>query len=617
MGAVCCGNSAIDFNEEVCLAHFDLLRCVGKGAFGKVRIVQHKAVKKNYALKYINKEKCIRMKAIDNIIQERRILEEIKFPLICNLRYAFQDDENMFMVLDLMLGGDLRFHVARKGALSEDVIRLWAAEIFVSLHYLHSKRIVHRDIKPDNVLLDSEGHAHLTDFNIAVRIKPGKKLTSVAGSLAYMAPEILQRTGYGFSVDWWSTGVLLYEMLYGHRPFRAKTNDELARLILSKPITCPEKSMTGNVVSSECKEVLLGLCERSVHKRLGFGEANYQRLTSHPWFSGLDWGQVAQKGIKPVFVPNAKDSNFDATHELEELLMEDTPLRVNNRAKNPKPLSTEMQKIETEFTVYDHTRTHQLGEGQFTDIDPVALRDSSCSTKINTPPTNSGSHTSSVQEDHLRPYASTTPAQSQEALSAYGTLPSTSTPPPKPPAAAYDPLRNHHLRQQSAVSSQASEVDPTYAVSPADPLQAHLQQQLQFPPKAGTGSTPGSRRVSRTFLNDTPRTSNLDTPITGTSPAAATMAAASWNRKNLNLSVKETLESRPSPDYAQPRLKSVAMVSPFIVEDFAGRELGGSSPGVPPPRSQEKSTAAEATSTTTMTTAGGPVADVDDARFLI
>ncbi|KAJ1908798.1 hypothetical protein IWQ60_011518 [Tieghemiomyces parasiticus] len=635
MGAVCCGNSAIDFNEEVCLAHFDLLRCVGKGAFGKVRIVQHKAIKKNYALKYINKEKCIRMKAIDNIIQERRILEEIKFPLICNLRYAFQDDENMFMVLDLMLGGDLRFHVDRKGALSEEVIRLWAAEIFVSLHYLHSKRIVHRDIKPDNVLLDSEGHAHLTDFNIAVRIKPGKKLTSVAGSLAYMAPEILQRMGYSFSVDWWSTGVLLYEMLYGHRPFRAKSNDELARLILSKPMTCPEKSITGTVVSAECKQVIMGLCERSIHKRLGYGATNYRRLISHPWFAGLDWDQVAQKAVKPLFVPDAKHSNFDATHELEELLMEDTPLRVNNRSRNPnKPLTTEMQKIETEFTVYDHTRIHlpdaeSAKDGEKSnrivpssaDIGPaVRHARSSCSTKGNTAPTDSTTQTASVQEDHLQPYtSSTTPAQSQTevTLSAYGALPSIGVTPPKPPAPTYDPLRTHHLRRLSTVSSQTSENDPASTPLGADPLQAHLQ----FPSHNGPGSSPESRRASRTILNDsmlslyhekssTPITTNTTTAPFASSPESFA-ASASWSRNNMGLSVKETLDGRPgSMELTKPRLKSVAMMSPFVVDGFGSRGLDTPSPALASTQSSflEKSTA---------TATEDPADEVDDARLLI
>ncbi|KAJ1983952.1 hypothetical protein H4R34_000964 [Dimargaris verticillata] len=433
MGAVCCGSTAIDFTEEVRLAHFDLLRCVGKGAFGKVRIVQHKGDKKNYALKYINKEKCVKMKAIDNIIQERRILEEIKFPLVCNLRYAFQDDENMFMVLDLMLGGDLRFHIDRKGALPEHVVRFFAAEVIVGLHYLHSKRFVHRDIKPDNVLLDNDGHAHLTDFNIAVRIKPGKKLTSVAGSLAYMAPEILQRIGYTFSVDWWSLGVLMYEMVFGQRPFRAKSNDELARLILQKPLVFPERSIVDTPVSDDCKDVIRGLCERSTHKRLGFGSSNYKKLTNHRWFQGVDWNLVAQKRTTPVYVPDSKHSNFDATHELEELLMEDTPLRVNNRAKNPKPLTREMERIELEFLNYDHTRTGlSPTQEAFTDIDPVARRTSSCSTKINTPPTLTGADQVSA--------GPSTPNRSQERLDR--PIPIA----PTPPAPIYNPNRQSQIQ---------------------------------------------------------------------------------------------------------------------------------------------------------------------------
>lgn len=132
------------FTFIVELSHFVLLRSVGKGAFGKVRVVQHKGTKKLFALKYINKEKCIQMKAIDNIVSERRLLEHIDYSLIVNLRYAFQDDENLFMVLDLMLGGDLRFHLDRLGSLPEKHVQFYAAEIALSLHYLHTKNIIHR-----------------------------------------------------------------------------------------------------------------------------------------------------------------------------------------------------------------------------------------------------------------------------------------------------------------------------------------------------------------------------------------------------------------------------------------------------------------------------------------
>lgn len=215
MGVVCCREEPLDFNEEVELSHFTLLRSVGKGAFGKVRVVQHKGTKQLYALKYINKVKCIQMRAVENIISERQLLERIECNLIVNMRYAFQDDENMFMILDLMLGGDLRFHFDRHGPLPEEQVRFYAAEVAVSLHYLHSMNIVHRDLKPDNILLDEKGHAHLTDFNIAAVINERKPLTSIAGSFAYIAPEVLLKKGYLAAVDWWSLGIVCYELLYG------------------------------------------------------------------------------------------------------------------------------------------------------------------------------------------------------------------------------------------------------------------------------------------------------------------------------------------------------------------------------------------------------------------
>lgn len=126
------------------LFHFTLLRSVGKGAFGKVRVVEHKGTKQLFALKYIDKEKCIRMRAVENVISERRLLEHINYNFIVNLRYAFQDEENLFMVIDLMLGGDLRFHLDRLGALPEEYVRFYCAETALALHYLHKKNIVHR-----------------------------------------------------------------------------------------------------------------------------------------------------------------------------------------------------------------------------------------------------------------------------------------------------------------------------------------------------------------------------------------------------------------------------------------------------------------------------------------
>ncbi|CAH1762735.1 3709_t:CDS:2, partial [Entrophospora sp. SA101] len=276
------------------------------------------------------------MRAIENIIQERRLLEEIELSLICNLRYAFQDDENMFMVLDLMLGGDLRFHLERQGHLGEEVVKFYVAEI-------------------NNVLLDENGHAHLTDFNIAVHYNEKRPLTSVAGSMAYMAPEILKKKGYLNSVDWWSLGVVMYELLFSKRPFRGKTNTALTRAILNEPIHFPEN--VNELVSEDCIDVLKRFCERDITKRLGCN--GIDEIKQHPWFSNIEWDNLVTKQATPPFIPDSKRANFDATHELEELLLEDNPLKARKRA-NPNQdlseLSKEVRMMEEKFLIYDFSK---------------------------------------------------------------------------------------------------------------------------------------------------------------------------------------------------------------------------------------------------------------------
>ncbi|EPQ56369.1 kinase-like protein [Gloeophyllum trabeum ATCC 11539] len=353
MGALCCRPQPIDFDADVNLFHFVLLRCVGKGAFGKVRVVQHKQTRDLYALKYINKAKCVKMKAVANIIQERRLLEEIDHPFVVNLRYAFQDDENCFFVLDLMLGGDLRFHLERLGSLGEETVRFYVAEISSALSFLHENRIIHRDLKPDNILLDERGHAHITDFNIAVHYSERRMLTGVAGSMAYMAPEILAKRGYTYTIDWWSLGVCAYELIFGRRPFRGKTNSDLTHSISKDPLRFPEDA------ESRCSraglQALKGLLTRDPAQRLGckpHGEG-FEELRRHPWFRNIDWETLESKQATPPFVPDSKKANFDASHELEELLLEDNPLKAKQRKANQDNLTPEMRQMEEQFTTYD------------------------------------------------------------------------------------------------------------------------------------------------------------------------------------------------------------------------------------------------------------------------
>ncbi|KAL7410611.1 putative camp-dependent protein kinase [Mrakia frigida] len=359
MGAGCCKPEVIDFEGETNLFHFYLLRSVGKGAFGKVRVVQHKQTKQLLALKYINKAKCCKMKAVANIIQERRLLEEIDHPFVVNLRYAFQDDENCFFVLDLMLGGDLRFHIDRMGGFDEKAVRFYVAEIALALDYLHSIRIVHRDLKPDNLLLDELGHVHLTDFNIAVHFSTsGRLLTGVAGSMAYMAPEVLAKKGYSCQIDWWSLGVIVYELMFGKRPFRGKTNSALTESIQGERLIWPDDA--SEKCSAEGMSAIRMLLERDPQKRLGWkqGGGGLQDVKNHPWFRSMDWAAIERKEVPPSFVPDSKKANFDATHELEELLLEENPLKARKRKENQDPasLSPDMRTMEEHFRVYDSRR---------------------------------------------------------------------------------------------------------------------------------------------------------------------------------------------------------------------------------------------------------------------
>ncbi|KAI8850657.1 kinase-like domain-containing protein [Chytridium lagenaria] len=327
---------------EVDLRQFNLLRCVGKGAFGKVRIVEKRDTRKLYALKYINKQQCVRMRAIQNIFRERAILEELSHPYIVNLRYAFQDDDNMFMVLDLMMGGDLRYHLDRIGGFREDAVRIMATELSSALNYLHKSKIVHRDLKPDNrviLLFLFFRHTNLTIiFQHCREIRWPKRIKIAFRNTRIHGPEIFGDSGYLWQVDWWSLGVCLYECLYGKRPFRGNSNEALTNAIRKQTLTLPDANyVTRQTVglSNEGANFIRGLLDRNVERRLG--SMGFESIRGHPWISGFDWERVERKDMNPLFVPEPNRSNFDASYDLEELLLEENPLKYKPRKRNQKP----------------------------------------------------------------------------------------------------------------------------------------------------------------------------------------------------------------------------------------------------------------------------------------
>ncbi|XP_065143671.1 serine/threonine-protein kinase 32A [Paramisgurnus dabryanus] len=316
--------SANDNTAEVNFEHFQILRAIGKGSFGKVCIVQKKDTKKMYAMKYMNKLKCIERNEVRNVFKELQIMQNLEHPFLVNFWYSFQDEEDMFMVVDLLLGGDLRYHLQQNVHFTESTVKHYVCEIALALHYLRNKRIIHRDIKPDNILLDEHGHAHLTDFNIAAIVKDDLKATSIAGTKPYMAPELFQpiegtHSGYSFAVDWWSLGITAYELLRGQRPYIVRANT---------PTT--EIQQTFQKIQP-CYPVTWSLGIKSLLRKLLCVDAQERisclsELQDVEYLAEVNWDAVLNKQIPPGFLPNRRRLNCDPTFELEEMILESKPL---------------------------------------------------------------------------------------------------------------------------------------------------------------------------------------------------------------------------------------------------------------------------------------------------
>ncbi|XP_057240284.1 serine/threonine-protein kinase 32A [Malurus melanocephalus] len=340
-----------DGNEDVTFDHFEILRAIGKGSFGKVCVVQKTDTKKMYAMKYMNKRKCVERNEVRNVFKELQIMQGLEHPFLVNLWYSFQDEEDMFMVVDLLLGGDLRYHLQQNVRFREGTVKLFICELVLALDYLQSRHIIHRDIKPDNILLDEHGHVHITDFNIATMLTKESHVTTIAGTKPYMAPEMFNSTkptGYSFAVDWWSLGVTAYELL------RTRV----------RPLPAPQNVPCGDGLTSSLY-LLLQLLELNPEKRF----SQLKDIQAFPYLSDVNWDAVLHKRIMPEFIPMKGILNCDPTFELEEMILESKPLhkkkkRLSKKEKDPSKsnssqashLQKHLEMLQRDFIVFNREK---------------------------------------------------------------------------------------------------------------------------------------------------------------------------------------------------------------------------------------------------------------------
>jgi protein kinase A len=224
---------------------FNYQYVIGKGGFGKVWSVEFKKNRKIYAMKEMMKTKIIGKKSITSVMNERLLLSTLKHPFIVNMNYAFQDREYLYLVMDLLNGGDLRYHIGRKRKFKEVEARFYIACIIVGLEYLHLNNIIHRDIKPENLVLDDRGYLRITDLGIARYMKPNNS-ADTSGTPGYMAPEVMCREDHSFPVDYYAVGVISYEFMLGRRPYFGKNRKEIRDQILSKQVQVKEEELPEN-----------------------------------------------------------------------------------------------------------------------------------------------------------------------------------------------------------------------------------------------------------------------------------------------------------------------------------------------------------------------------------
>ena len=329
-------SNSINFkNIQANYEDFEIKSVIGRGSVGKILLAKYIKDGKYYAIKSMRKDQIISEGIADNILVEKNILIKSQCEFILKLSFFFQTPERIYYVTPFIKGGDLYHKLKSEIFFKEDLVRFYTAQIAVALQYLHNLEITYRDLKPENILLDEDGYIKLCDFGSSVIIRGTEKIKNFAGSPEYAAPEIITYSGHNFMCDWWSLGILIYELLYGNTPFFNMDKTRMYDLINTGAISFPkfiqiegEEKPRNYKVSEDAKNIISKFLEKDPGTRLG--RKGLDEIKKHPFFSGINFDDLNKKKIKPPFRPNFSKEEQDLTNNFDEeylkLEISDSPI---------------------------------------------------------------------------------------------------------------------------------------------------------------------------------------------------------------------------------------------------------------------------------------------------
>lgn len=318
---------------KMSVADFELVTIIGRGACGKVLLVQKKEgadAGHLYAMKVLKKNWVMDKDLVTQTMAERRILQEANHPYIVQLKYAFQNHDKLYMVMDYYSGGSLRQVLRRRGRFSIRRAQFYLAQILLAISHLHSSNILYRDLKLENIVITADGNVACTDFGLSKEeMDDEERTSSFVGTCEYLAPELILKEGYGKTVDWWAFGILAYEMIQGDSPFRHQIPTVLFEKILN------EDPVFGDRFPAVAVDLISSLLQKDPQRRLGCGSEGAEEIKYHPFFDGMDWQALLEKRIEVPRPPHRLEDVTDESHlaraisktrEAREEIMPDSPV---------------------------------------------------------------------------------------------------------------------------------------------------------------------------------------------------------------------------------------------------------------------------------------------------